>query len=263
MLIKNYQKKLNHNITDDSDSEGLTKSYYTNPPVTNGLQFYGNLNSPRTSILSGLVAILGDSSGNGLDMAQATDSKRPAFTLRDPDFGFKPSMTFDGSSDILVSATIPLYSTPALTCAFVFRPTSIATTSVIFEGGAGTSNGSALAYQSNGKMTGLFQNPSSFFDQKSSPSLSNNTVYRIIITFDASNATNAVQSVFVNQVSNLTTVTSLATAGVFTDNSWYLGGRGAGSFLYAGKISLPLIYNRILTPNEIIDLDAWLLAMTS
>lgn len=71
------------------------------PPLVDGLAFFGDLSSPDTSIVSGAVATLGDSSGNGRHFTQSTSTKRPTYSSSDANFGGRPSMTTDGVDDFL------------------------------------------------------------------------------------------------------------------------------------------------------------------
>lgn len=75
------------------------------PPIVANLEFFGDLSSPRTSIVSGAVATLGDSSGNARDFTQSTSTKRPTYSSSDANFGGRPSMTCDGVDDFLLRAT--------------------------------------------------------------------------------------------------------------------------------------------------------------
>ena len=232
------------------------------PPIVSGLQFFGDLSSPLTSIVSGAVATLGDASGNGRSVTQGTAAKRPTYTASDANFGGRPSMTFDGVNDFLSRSAFQWPGT-ALTVFYLFRAAGVASADQrIFGARAGMISLTPLfAYLANATLQANIQNPT----DGSHVSLwtllvgtvAANTTYRGCTTFDITSSS-AITSAYVNGTPAGSLAGSITPGASFGSAAFGIGGTDVGSSLFAGNIVDPIVYSRVLSPTEIAQVDAWL-----
>lgn len=229
------------------------------PPVVGGLGFFGDLDSPNTSIISGAVAQLGDSSGNGRHFPQAAAGSRPAYAATDALLGGRPSMTFDGISKFLSLTTN--FASAGLTLLCAFRPTTVAAADQrIFGVRVGATADSPLLSMSTVVVQALMSNPNATYTIRTSSTLTANTTYRAATTFDVSASLSAkVPSLYVDGATTATYAATSANAGTVSPSAAYaIGGTDLGTSLFSGIIVDPLIYTRILSAAEITQVDDWI-----
>lgn len=230
------------------------------PPLVEGLEFFGDLSSSRTSIVSGAVATLGDSSGNARDFTQATSTKRPAYSSSDFNFGGRPSMTFDGVDDLLVASAFAI-------------PGNVATVYVVFRTGASVTPEMRILAQRTGananallvrillsKWEGSFSNPANTITTKSSGvTLATTTTYRGVAGFDATNGPAAVPTMYVNGSSTGSyALTNASNGGPLVSAAWGLGSNDSGANPFVGSATDFLIYSKSHSAAEVTAIDDWL-----
>lgn len=231
------------------------------PPIVDGLQFFGDLSSPSTSIVSGAVATLGDASGNGRNFTQSTGANRPTYNASDANFGGRPSMTFNGTTQFLSRAALQWPGT-SLTVFYVFRATSVAPSDQrIFGARAGATSLAPLhAYLAGASLQANIQNPASVSSNLwtlLAGTVAANTTYRGCVTFDITSSS-AITSAHVNGAASGSLAGSITPGAAFSSVAHGIGGTDVGGNLFAGNIVDPIVYAPALTATQIAQVDAWL-----
>lgn len=227
------------------------------PPLTNGLELFLDLTSPDTIISGTTVAQIGDRSGFGRHFSQSSAGNRPFFNVSDPNYGYKPSMVFDGTSDYLVNGGIK-WSGNTATVYTVFNTfvnnnpdQRIISTQVNMFGGTFTHQISASIYRS------FVTNPSGSNSIRSS-SFTANTTNRIACVINLSNSLNNNPAMYVNNILTGTT-TSGASSGVTWSMAPYgIGATNVGGSTFSGSIATILVFSGMHTRDEVNVMDSWL-----
>lgn len=263
MLIKDFQKKLNHSITANDESNGLMSSYFTNPPIVNNLEFFGNLYSPNTLIAGGTVTQLGDDSGNNRHFIQATVSKQPTYNAVDSVYGNRNSMTFAAASSQCLGRATGLPAMANVTMYLVTR------------GLAQVAGGQRLLDVSPlGSAGGLaiYNPPNSNtlearFDSNSTPLISsrglmNVTLANSNILVYAGNLSlgGALWTTYLNGIAIGTTTNAVAGAGVSsgTGASSIASVSGGGSSFCSMVLTDILIFSEKHSEADVLKMNAWL-----
>lgn len=220
------------------------------PPIMTGLEFFGDLSSPRTSVVSGAVATLGDASGNNRDFTQATSTKRPTYTASDANFGGRPSMTGDGVDDALLIATV----FPAPTVATIYIVGTGGNTGRIFV--VDTTGGSYIIQRS----ATIIQH--SYFNVATTrkDTTGTTTVWRDASTWNSTSGSDAIPKQYLNGVDQATAYTStLATGATTTTGSAgiFAATNGLANFSNT-TITDILVYSTAHSAGEVAAMDAWL-----
>lgn len=225
------------------------------PPIVDGLQFFGDLSSPETSVVSGAVATLGDSSGNGRHATQGTASKRPAYTASDANFGGRPSMAGDGIQIGLVSPAFAP-SSGSFTVFLVGLTGNLTSTGTMF--GQNTGNGMFRATASAAEsIAGDYRNPSGTPSVRTIATATIGVPFRYACVVDPSNTSPFVASYFNGSAAGSTSGT--VTAGSPLSLAWSIfshASAGAGYFL--GSITDLLVYSSALSAPQVAQVDGWL-----
>jgi hypothetical protein len=228
------------------------------PPLVDGLEFFGNLSSPNTSIVSGAVATLGDSSGRGRHVTQATGTKRPAYNSSDANFGGRPSMGPDGVDDFLLAAAFAASSGNACTLVAVFRQgaTGANQNLMTFTTAA---NGTRVYNASSGlSLKAEFNNPANTATRRSATTALA-TTYRVFATFDATTGSTGVREIYLNNVEvSASEATAASNGGPLVSMDFSLFGNNGGTGLFSGTCVDPMVYSGRLSATEIARVDDWL-----
>ena len=233
------------------------------PPVLDGLEFFGDLSNAGTSIISGAVAQLGDSSGNGRAAPQGTSMQRPSYTAVDSDFGGRPSMTFDGTnSNLSTTALLPSQNDATLVC--VFKPTFAIPVVTTSRGAMGigpiSSDGAFGLFAPSGTsiLRSRFENPAASITSRDSATIAQNSIYRVVSTFRPSTEASTVAPVVYIDGSVSSSASTIAATNGQTRNSAIRVGSLNASSRWLGKIVDPIIYSRALSATEVALVDDWL-----
>jgi hypothetical protein len=229
------------------------------PPVVAGLQFFGNLSSSRTSVISTAVATYGDDSGFARDATQAVGPSRPAYTAADPNFGGRPSMTGDNIAKTVVAVPFAPSSGNACTLCAVFRSAVGATNQHVISFGTVANSVRIYTDALGTALNAEFNNILNVATTRQ-VAIATATSYRIIATFDATTGATAARTLFVNGADTSSLVSVLAADGgplasaAFGVFSYGSAGVGFG----AHTITDSLIYDTALSAAQIALTDAWL-----
>jgi len=204
------------------------------------------------------ISAWNDISGNGISIIQGTQANQPTYTTSG--INSLPSLSFDGSSDILYSTTAPISKgSGRYTMIAVWREVSVNSSSILLEQklSGSTWNVNAALWLNSGslKFTGYHN------DSSSIGSLVAGGNYIGIIAIDNSNATNNVFGYL-----NTNTVTSLNAATPSTLNLGAdfisVGGRVTSSGSYGGYsnvlVSEILVFHRNINPSEVAIINKYL-----
>lgn len=220
------------------------------PPIVEGLQFFGDLSCSRTSIVSGAVATLGDSSGYNRDATQGTAGNRPTYNASDSDFGGMPSMSGDGVSRYISTAAFQVAANDATYFVVAKAGTSTGASRVwdhsrVYGGAVSTT--SRRSMYSTGGFT--------FKDT----TVSAGSVYRIASVFAAATPSAAVPKVYLNGADTGAAYggTAATNAGL-TSVPLTLFGTSGGAGLSDEKIATVLAYAGQMTATQIAIVDDWL-----
>lgn len=230
------------------------------PPIVSGLQFFGDLSSPSTSIVSGAVATLGDSSGNGRHFTQSTVANRPAYNASDANFGGRSSMSFNGTTQFLSNASIQWPGT-TLTAFAVVRPSSTPAETRIFGARPGAVASVPLIFQgATAAIVSTYGNPAGTYTQRSAlAALSIGTTTRLAVTYDIATGSTAVQAQYVNgSASGSYTITAASSGASFGTAAYGIGASDLGGLPFAGSMVDLLVYSANLTASQVAQIDAWL-----
>ncbi len=220
------------------------------PPVRRGLEFFGDLSSPNTSIVSGAVATLGDSSGKGRHFTQATASKRPAYLASDPSLGGKPSMTFDGVDDGLLASTFLAGTTQT-----IYIVTRGGTTGRLYDGGS--INNVVVSEKVVGGITGAYYNTA--FTRKGTFYTPVTKPVRLAFTVDPAVGASSVPTMYLDGTTTGTySVTNAINGTIVTAPQGIGSDAGAFASFFNGTLAAVLIYSGLHTAAEITQIDAWL-----
>lgn len=228
------------------------------PPIVAGLQFFGDLSSPATSIVSGAVATLGDSSGYGRHFPQGTAANRPTYNASDANFGGRPSMTFDGVDDFLASSSYGSGWT-GRTVYVVFRVSSAAAEGRFFSDQVGSIASTQYVNILPGpELRGSFANPAGVFTSRAH-AVSLSTSYALGVAYDPTNGTAAVPRMYLNGSSVGSYVsTSASSAASFSASTRGIGASPAGTVRFVGSITDVLEYSATHTDDQMTAMSNWL-----
>ncbi len=230
------------------------------PPIVSGLQFFGDLSSPSTSIVSGAVATLGDASGNGRHFPQGTVASRPTYNASDANFGGRPSMTFDGTNDYLVRTAL-VWPGTQMTAFCVVRPSSAPAGARIFSARAGVISSVPIIFQTTfGNFTTLYANPAGTYTWRDTTAvIAAGTTVRLAVALDISNGATAVQQQYVNGAATGSVTLSDASSGAaFGSADYGIGASDIGTAPFAGSMTDCLVYSSSLSAAQVAQIDAWL-----
>lgn len=229
------------------------------PPILTGLEFWGDLNSANTSIISTAVATLGDSSGNARDFTQGTAANRPSYTSSDANFGGRPTMTFDGTNDALTRGTA--YGNFAgRTFYAVFRIPSSTADARIYSDQTGAVASNCYLHTSNTLgIVAAYNNPAGTVTAKAQ-AISVNTTYVVGAAFDFATGAAAVPRLYLNGVATGSYASTAASNGTtFASGTHGLGSGSNGvSSLFTGTIATVLDYSVTHTDAQMRQISAWL-----
>jgi hypothetical protein len=162
------------------------------------------------------------------------------------------SIVFDGVDDYVVMPSRVVDSTfTGLAVECWVKPTN-ATTSIIMENGTGyTTNGFYLAQETSTQFSFAIAGSTNQYDNvNASTNYSINNWYHIVGVWTPGSVVN----IYINGVlSNGTRASQGAQTVLLNGNTnLYIGIRPTNSFPYRGNISVTRIYNRVLSPSEIL-----------
>jgi len=231
------------------------------PPIVSGLQFFGDLSSPSTSIVSGAVATLGDASGYGRHFPQGTAANRPTYNATDANFGGRPSMTFNGTTQFLSREALQWPGT-SLTVFYVFRATGVAAPDQrIFGARAGATSLAPLpAYLAGASLQAIIQNPAGVASNLwtlLAGTVAANTTYRGCVTLDITSSS-AITSAYVNGAPSGSLAGTITPGAAFGSVAHGIGATDVGGNLFAGNVVDPIVYAPALTASQVAQVDAWL-----
>lgn len=222
------------------------------PPLVDGLEFFGDLSSPDTSIVSGSVATLGDSSGHARHFTQTTSTNRPTYNSSDSNFGGRPSMTFDGVNDWLLG---PSFSDGAggATCTIYGIVNGGSAGRVYTGSGAGEP---LLRVFSATVVQGLYTNTGVTAKDYTR---SSGALVRYAVVFDGTTGSTAIPKFYVNGVDGGSYSASAASNGVIANSLRAIGANVAGSGgFFNGTLVDPLAYSGAHTAAQVTAVDDWL-----
>lgn len=230
------------------------------PPIVEGLQFFGDLSSSRTSIVSGAVATLGDASGNARDFTQATGTKRPTYTASDANFGGRPSTTADGVGGGLIAAS-GLPAMGACTIYFVSKNLSTSVGARVIEIKSITANGTLMVLgNTSGYLAARYENPSGSVSQKTLTSTAGSAVHRVAFVGSLSSG-GLCWTAYDNGTAGGAYDVSAATAGGTSasggPHGLWVAGSGLGGYC-SGTMVDQLIYSVAHTAAQVAQIDGWL-----
>lgn len=233
------------------------------PPIVDRLEFFGDLASPRTSIVSGAVAVLGDESGYGRDLTQSTPAARPTYNASDPKFNGQPSMTLNGTSHFMsYAAGLPAMSKVTFFLTLRSLTTAGFTRLVTIDDGLNVVDGMcgvhiAGVFGASHTIVGRFEHPVSTASTQSML-VPTTPASRIACSGDVG-AGGSLWSTYVNGASSVSSTTSAATAGGATSTAGplVLGASKAGTLFAGFTVTKVLIYSRLFTATEIALMDDW------
>ncbi len=229
------------------------------PPLLDGLEFFGDLSSPNTSIVSGAVATIGDSSGRGRHFTQATAGKRPTYSASDANFGGRPSMLLDGSDDALVNA-VAYGGWTARTQYIVFRQTSASADARIFSDQVGALAPSMYVNVASGPVVFAgYINPVGSGTTKVQATVLS-TSYYAGFAYDMANGAAAIPRFYINGASTGAYSATGASNGASTASSTHaIGANAAGTAqFFPGYILDVLDYSVSHTTDEMVRMNQWL-----
>lgn len=234
---------------------------YMNPPIA-GYSIDLNPESSATSVVSGVVAQLGDDSGNGYHATQSTAADRPTYNLEDADFGYRPSAQGDGASDHLATPSYqPGGGGTDYTLYLVFKTAASASVSVIYGATVGGGTGRLqLRESANGtNVTVRWDSPGGSITQKVLTTTAN-TVYRLAIVFDVATGADAIPTIYIDGVESGVgyTLSGASDDTEFEDTEHGVFATPLGGADWAGKIARIIGYDAAHTADQIALMDAWL-----
>lgn len=212
------------------------------------------------------VSAWADQSGYGRNFSQGTSTKQPTYSSSDANFSNKPSISFDGSNDVLnTSANFSPNSTgTGISVAIVYRSTDSGTGQILsmdyqvastagnvcsYEGYANTDQYTITHYGNSSGGNATVKNISA----------TRSNVQRVISTFDASAGSTAPQYIYVNGTAGGSySLQAAGNRGSWASSPWAVGARPVGNDFWVGKITCAMVFSRILTADEIATLDSWL-----
>lgn len=229
------------------------------PPLLSGLEFFGDLSSPSTSIVSGAVAQLGDASGRGRHFAMATAGSRPTYSASDAAFGGRPSQAFDAVDDYLANTSSYGSGWTGRTVYAVVRQTSYLGDGRIFSGQVSAVAPSVFLLSVTGPAIAAgFANPAGTITFKAQ-SISNGTTYVVAAAFDVTNGPAAVPRLHINGVNvGSYTATPASNGTSFANSNHGIGAGPTGTSPFNGKIVDPLDYSVTHTTAEMQAVASWL-----
>lgn len=211
-----------------------------------------NLSSSVT-LSSGKVSSIVDVFGN-YTFSQATGGSQPTYSASDSNFAGKASMTFSGGQILDSTATITGGATK-MCVALAYRP-SVNTTGMALETapiGANVGSFGLLTGVNGAGTQGIDISGTTPASQSTKQnSLTANTKYRLISTWDYSVAGGAVGQT-ANGVAgtNVLTAMNAATLGTFV---WHIGGRNGGSVFFSGSIARLIVFSSAV---DSVGIDTW------
>jgi hypothetical protein len=228
------------------------------PPITAGLEFFGDLSSPNTSVVSGAVAQLGDASGYGRHRTQSTGSARPTFTATDATFGSRPSMTYDAIGDFLGGSAFAASSGNTCTFYAVVRWGITAGNQNIIGFGTPANTARVFCSSTGVSLQGQFNNPDNV-ETRRSVATTPATPYRVCGVFDATVGATAARFLYLNGADTSALVSVLASnGGPFASQILYIGGNVGGTGLLSGTITDTLLYSGAHSAAQVAAMDGWL-----
>ena len=232
-------------------------------------QYYGSLASPsidlnpgsaNTVVISGAVATLADDSGGGHNATSGVTAEYPAFIAQDPDFGYRASLSFDGTDDRLVVSSFQAGGGSSdFTVYLVIRTGALSGFKTVF--GHGGSVDPRFTCSLNGSNFNFTYAEPAGQNTIWSFSAEADTIYRFAVRFDSSDGPAAIKAAYVNGISRSIsyTATDASNAASWGAESVGVGADQGGTFgWFDGKIARIIAYDAAHTDAQIKATDAWL-----
>ncbi len=254
-LSASYTPQLNLVITEDKTYYWRVKALNPclDPTISEVSSFIKFIPQPVTTklwlaadtgvtITGGAVSQWNDLSGNDFHLTQSTAAYRP--TKIDSTIANKPSISFDGTNDVLLGTTIPNINTKSLSLFIVARNNTLPATGSargLISFGNYSSGGFELIRSSAGPL-GYYQNNSNFNSSNNEDCSPSGTPFRI---YSVTKQLNTVSKIYVNStLRNSSTTSSLINS--FTNAAYKVGYFSLAPNYWNGNIAEILVYDTLL-----------------
>jgi hypothetical protein len=230
-----------------------------NPVSIGGMQLW--VDSSYATVSGGIVTAMQDLSGNGRTISSPTG---PTFTANDANFGGRPSMTFDGTTQYLATSSFTASGAGiASTVYTVHRCTgALAALQVIIGQAVASSGHLRINVPAAGtSVVGSFSGAASSLTSWTTAGVSLNAVVRSAFTFESTQITAQARAGYLSGAASGSRTATAAVSPTFTGGTWGIGASTTGGAnWFAGQIVSVMVFAGEHSAAQVAQVDAYLKA---
>jgi hypothetical protein len=219
------------------------------------------VDSSYATVSGGIVTAMQDLSGNGRTISSATG---PTFTAADANFGGMPSMTFNGTTQHLITSTFNASGGGTTSTVYiVHRCTGALGALQVLAGQAVGSPGHLrLSVPAAGtSVVASFAGPASSLTSWTTAGVSLNAVVRSAFTFDSGQANAQARAGYLSGAASGSRTATAAGAQTFTTGQWGIGASNTGAAnFFSGQIVSVMVFAGEHSAAQVAQVDAYLKA---